>query len=111
MTAGYSAEYGRSTGGVLNAITRSGTNAYHGDAFYQLRHKELGLKSPLNQQSLETQHQYGGGIGGPIRKDKLFFFGAFEQQRATFPHLVRFATLDPEPYHTFTSSRRQAARR
>src|SRR5437763_1557636 len=84
VTAGYSAEYGRSTGGILNAITRSGSNAYHGDAFYQLRHKELGLKSPLNQQSLETQHQYGGGIGGPIRKDKLFFFGAFEQQRATF---------------------------
>jgi hypothetical protein len=94
VTAGYSAEYGRSTGGVLNAVTRSGSNSYHGDAFYQLRHKELGLKSPLNQQSLETQHQYGGGVGGPIKRDKLFFFGAFEQQRATFPHLVRFPTLD-----------------
>src|SRR5262249_43804751 len=94
VTAGYSAEYGRSTGGVLNAITRSGSNAFHGDAFYQLRHKELGLKNPLNQQSLETQHQCGG-VGGPIVRDRLFFFGAYEQQRANFPHIVRFATLDP----------------
>jgi len=94
VVAGYSAEYGRSTGGILNAITRSGGNAFHGDGFYQLRHKELGVKNPLNQQSLETQHQYGGGVGGPIKKDKLFFFGAFEQQRAKYPHLVRFATLD-----------------
>ena len=43
VTAGYSAEYGRSTGGILNAITRSGSNALHGEAFYQLRHKELAL--------------------------------------------------------------------
>lgn len=94
VTTGYSAEYGRSTGGILNAITRSGHNQLHGDAFYQIRHKELGLKNPLNQQSLETQHQFGGGMGGPIRRDKLFFFGAAEQQFARFPRLVRFATLD-----------------
>ncbi|MBK9168720.1 MAG: TonB-dependent receptor, partial [Bryobacterales bacterium] len=94
VSSGYAPEYGRSTGGILNTVTRSGANDYHGDLFYQLRHKELGLKNPLNQQSLETQHQYGGGIGGPIKRDKLFFFGAFEQQFADFPRLVRFAALD-----------------
>jgi outer membrane receptor for ferrienterochelin and colicin len=94
VTSGYSADYGRSTGGILNAITRSGGNALHGDLFYQLRHKELGLENPLRQQSLETQHQFGGAIGGPIRKDKLFFFAAAEQQFATFPRSVRFAALD-----------------
>src|SRR5262249_22760611 len=94
VAAGYTAEYGRSTGGILNAITRSGTNAFHGDGFYQLRHKELGLSNPLHQQSLETQHQFGGGIGGPIKRDKLFFFGSAEQQFARFPRLAKFDTLD-----------------
>ncbi len=94
ITSGYTAEYGRSTGGILNAITKSGTNGYHGDGFYQLRHKALGLKNPLNQASLETQHQVGGGIGGPIQRDKLFFFGAYEQQVAKYPRRVRFSALD-----------------
>jgi len=47
VTTGYSAEYGRSTGGVLNTITKSGANDFHGDAFYQLRHKEFGAKDPV----------------------------------------------------------------
>jgi len=94
VTAGYSPEYGRSTGGILNAITRSGANAFHGESFYQLRHKELGLQNPLHQQSLETQHQFGAGIGGPIKKDKLFFFATAEQQFAAFPRAVRFSALD-----------------
>ena len=94
VTAGYSAEYGRSTGGILNAITRSGSNALHGEAFYQIRHKEHAQENPLNQQSLETQHQFGAAVGGPVRKDRLFFFGAAEQQFAAFPRLVRFSALD-----------------
>jgi hypothetical protein len=94
VSSGYAAEYGRSSGGLLNAITRSGSNAYHGEAFYQLRHKELGLKNPLNQQSLETQQQFGGGVGGPVKRDKLFFFAAAEQQFTKYPRLIRFATLD-----------------
>jgi hypothetical protein len=94
VTSGYSADYGRSTGGILNAITRSGSNTLHGDMFYQLRHKALGLENPLHEQSLETQHQFGGAAGGPIRKDKLFFFAAAEQQFATFPRYVRFPALD-----------------
>ncbi|MFN7923209.1 MAG: carboxypeptidase regulatory-like domain-containing protein [Bryobacteraceae bacterium] len=94
VTTGYSAEYGRSTGGVLNTITKSGGNDIHGEAFYQLRHKELGAKDPVQLiASLETLQQFGGAIGGPIKKDKLFFFGAGEVQRSRTPRRVLFAQL------------------
>lgn len=94
VTTGYSAEYGRSTGGVLNTITKSGTNAIHGETFYQLRHKEMGAKDPVQKiASLETQHQWGGAIGGPIQRDKLFAFAAFERQDAAQPRSVLFAQL------------------
>ena len=93
VTTGYSAEYGRSTGGVLNAITKSGTNSVHGDAFYQLRHKELGLLTPFNKQVLETQHQFGGSAGGPIKHDKLFWFAAIERQVSKTPRQVVFGPL------------------
>jgi hypothetical protein len=93
ITIGYAAEYGRSTGGVLNAITKSGTNNYHGDAFYQLRHKETGLQTPFKRQILETQHQWGGALGGPIHKDKMFWFAAFERQDASTPRQILFGAL------------------
>jgi hypothetical protein len=69
QTGVYSAEFGRGATGQVNITTKSGTNTMHGDAFYQLRHKELGLKNPFKRQSLETQHQYGGSAGGPIRTE------------------------------------------
>lgn len=104
VIAGYTAEYGRSTGGILNAITRSGSNEFHGDGFWQYRSPDLGVSNPYfinpanaslgKQQSLEKQHQFGGGIGGPIVKNKLFFFAAGEAQLATFPRRVRFSALD-----------------
>jgi hypothetical protein len=94
VTTGYSAEYGRSTGGVLNTITKSGTNNVHGEAFYQLRHKEMGRVDAVQKiASLETQHQWGGAVGGPIQRDKLFAFAAFERQDAAQPRNVLFAQL------------------
>ncbi len=93
VTAGYAAEYGRSTGGVLNAITKSGTNQTHGEAFYQIRHKETGLKTPFNVQILETLQQFGGGAGGAIKRDKLFWFGAIERQVSKTPRQVLFGSL------------------
>jgi hypothetical protein len=93
VTAGYAPEYGRSTGGVVNAITKSGTNDYHGEGFYQIRHKETGLKTPFGPQVLETLQQFGGGIGGPLKKDKLFFFAAAERQKSKTPRQVFFGTL------------------
>ena len=94
LTTGYSAEYGRSSGGVLNTITRSGTNKAHGEMFYQMRHKELGARDPVqNMASLETLQQFGGSVGGPVKRERLFYFGALEFQRSRTPRQVLFAQL------------------
>jgi hypothetical protein len=93
VTSGYSAEYGRSTGGILNAITRSGTNAYHGEAFYLLRDDFLSHDDPFGRSTLERQHQFGGAAGGPAIRNRLFFFGAAEQQFAFFPRNVQYGSL------------------
>jgi hypothetical protein len=94
VTAGYAAEYGRSSGGLLNVITKSGANDLHGEAFYQVRHKEMGKKTPFGIKILETQQQFGGGAGGAIQKDRLFWFGAIERQVAKSPEAVRYTTID-----------------
>jgi hypothetical protein len=82
LTNSYSAEFGRSTGGVVNADTRSGTNQYHGSVFEFLRNSALDSKNffdPANQRIPPfKRNQFGAVLGGPIRKDQTFFFGAFE---------------------------------
>ena len=93
VTTGYAAEYGRSTGGILNAISKSGGNTTHGEAFYQIRHKETGLHTPFLTQNLETLQQFGGGAGGAIVKDKLFWFAAAERQLSKLPRQVFFQSL------------------
>jgi hypothetical protein len=104
VTTGYTAEYGRSTGGIMNTITKSGTNAIHGEGFWQIRPRELSKNSPIpvlppgatNEIFLapsESLQQYGGGVGGPIKKDRLFYFGAVETQQAKTPRQVVFPQL------------------
>jgi hypothetical protein len=78
--AGYTAEFGRSTGGLVNAITKSGTNTIRGSAFYLNRNREWAEKNAFGQNAAPTQQQFGGSVGGPIQKDKAFFFAAFERQ-------------------------------
>ena len=80
MAAGYSAEFGRSTGGLVNAITKSGTNAYRGSVVLPEPQPDLAENNAFGQKAAPTQQQFGGSIGGPVAKDKLFFFGAYEQQ-------------------------------
>jgi hypothetical protein len=80
VAAGYSAEFGRSTGGLVNAITKSGTNRLHGSAFYVNRNRDWAENNAFGQAAAPTQQQFGGSAGGPISKDKVFFFGAYEQQ-------------------------------
>ena len=80
VAAGYSAEFGRSTAGLVNVMTKSGTNQVAGSAFYVNRHRDLADKNAFEQIAAPTQQQFGGGIGGPIQRDRLFFFGAYEQQ-------------------------------
>ncbi len=91
---GYSAEFGRSTGGLMNAVTKSGTNDWHGSGYYNLRHKGLAKKDALNRRAITSQHQFGGSVGGPIVKDKSFFFFAIEDQKNDTPRQVLYTRLD-----------------
>ena len=89
LATGYSAEYGRSTGGVMNTITKSGTNEYHGDGFYQIRHRALSELNPIVLlRPSETLQQFGGSVGGPILRNRLFWFVAAESQYSETPRQV-----------------------
>jgi Carboxypeptidase regulatory-like domain/TonB-dependent Receptor Plug Domain/TonB dependent receptor len=82
LTNAYSAEFGRSAGGVINAVTRSGTNEYHGSLFHFHRNSALDAKNFFDRLNDPIppfkRNQFGGVLGGPIQKDKTFFFAAFE---------------------------------
>lgn len=89
LATGYSAEYGRSTGGVMNTITKSGTNDLHGDGFYQIRHRALSEFNPVVLvRPSETLQQFGGSVGGPVKRNKLFWFVAAESQYSETPRQV-----------------------
>ena len=74
IAAGYSAEFGRSTGGLVNAITKSGTNTPHGSVFYLNRNRDWADENAFGQTAAPTQQQFGGSFGGPIQRDRLFYF-------------------------------------
>lgn len=92
----YSAEFGQAAGGVVNAVTKSGGNSIHGDLFYYLRYPSLNALDPINKaasivqgtpftQPVHQQQQFGGSVGGPIIKDKLFYFLTYDGSRKVFP--------------------------
>lgn len=113
VAAGYSAEFGRSSGGIVNVVTKSGTNKLRGSAFYLLRPRQLArpnsFAKALDEQRLSTivingqtgvdatlaptQQQFGGSVGGPIIRDRLFFFATYEQQRFRAPRQILFPNL------------------
>jgi len=124
VAAGYSAEFGRSSGGIVNAVTKSGSNDLHGSGFVLWRPSGLALPNEftdaLREQKLKNlgipvivapdQTQFGGSIGGPIKKDKLFFFTSYEQQQWSIRRAVTHTTLvfpfaptpvQLEPYNTY----------
>ncbi len=83
-TSGYDAEFGRSAGGVVSIQTKGGTNRWHGDAYEFFRPnfttaKDYGFNGASVPASIYKQHQYGGTLGGPIIKDKTFFFVSYER--------------------------------
>jgi hypothetical protein len=105
-TSNYSAEYGRSAGGVVNAVTKSGTNDFHGDLFYYNRNAGNGARNPLSfvpvlqpngtstlvaVKTRDLRQQWGAAVGGPILKDKLFFFFSYDQQKRDFPGIATFS--------------------
>ena len=85
----YSAEYGRAGGAVINVVTKSGTNEFHGTAFEFYRDKALNANDYINvhQRPPEVSHyhynQFGASLGGPILKDRIFFFANYDGQRNT----------------------------
>jgi hypothetical protein len=108
-TSNYSAEYGRAAGGVINTVTKSGSNRLRGELFFYDRDNGLGgatnpytqlynfdENTGLNIQTVKPKDkrlQFGFGIGGAIIKDKLFWFYAYDQSRRNFPGISR--TTDP----------------
>jgi Carboxypeptidase regulatory-like domain len=89
ITASYNAEFGNAAGGVLEVQTKAGTNHIHGDAFEFFRPNFLTSKSPIpgdpapQPNSILKQHNFGGTVGGPIKKDRAFLFAAYEGLRNT----------------------------
>ncbi len=127
VATGYSAEFGRSSGGIVNASTKSGSNDFRGSAFVLWRPEDLALGNEftdaLREQKLAalnipliiapTQTQFGGSVGGPIKKEKLFFFTAYEQQQWSIRRAVAHTTLvnfvatpaQQEPLGAYTGAR------
>ncbi|HZL26473.1 MAG TPA: TonB-dependent receptor [Acidobacteriaceae bacterium] len=115
-TSNYSAEYGRAAGGVINTVTKSGSNKLHGELFFYDRDNGLGGASNpytqlynfsqttgLNIQNIKPKDwrkQWGFGIGGSILKDKIFWFYAFDESRRNFPGIARTS----DPYDLFATA-------
>ena len=97
QTLNFSAEYGRNNGTVVNIITRSGTNDFHGDVFYSGRNTALNARNFFDtvQKTPLQQNQFGGTLGGPIFKDKTFFFVDYEGSRLKDGQPVSIITENP----------------
>src|SRR6266446_3485276 len=98
LTSNYSAEYGKTSGGVVNAISRSGTNQFHGSAYEFLRNSALDAPGYFDKGAPPPfrQNQFGASGGGPIRKDSTFVFGDYEGVRRSLGTTITNTTLsDP----------------
>ena len=88
-TNSYAPEFGRATGGIINVVTKSGTNEFRGNMFGFLRHKSIQSRNPFapiidndpNKRPPFTRAQYGATFGGPLNRDRTFFFTSFEQRK------------------------------
>ncbi len=82
LTNNFDAEYGNYSGGIVNVVTKSGTNGLHGSAFEFLRNTALDAKNYFSSERAKfNQSQFGGTLGGPIAKNKIFFFGDYQGTR------------------------------
>ena len=82
LTSVYSAEYGRNAGSVINVTTRSGSNEFHGSVYEFFRNTKLNARPFFNpSRGQNNQNQFGANVGGPIVRDKTFFFGGWESMR------------------------------
>ncbi len=99
--SGFSAELGQAAGGTVNAVTRSGSSQYHGDLFYNGRSPGFNALDPVSKtagiktKSVLNQNQWGGSFGGPLMKDKLFFFVTDDGFRKNEPLIVTSSQISP----------------
>ena len=99
--ANYSAELGQAAGGVVNAVTKSGSNGFHGDLFYYLRYPTWNALDPLPKanglysQPIHQWQQFGFSVGGPIIKDRLFYFVTYDGSRKVNPVTYTSTTYTP----------------
>lgn len=94
VRSGANAEVGRTNAGFLNAVTKSGSNQIHGEALYLNRSPQLTDTDAFGRSQDNRQQQFGGALGGAMVKDRLFYFGAIEQNFLRTPFFVKF---DPQP--------------
>jgi hypothetical protein len=95
-TNAYSAEFGRNFGGQINAVSKSGTNEFHGSLYEFHRNDNLDARNffdPARKPEFR-RNQFGGSVGGPIREDRLFFFAGYESLRENLGRTVRTVTPD-----------------
>ena len=99
-TNAYAAEFGRAGGGLINVVTKSGSNTFHGGGFEFFRDRGLNANTFINNsrglpKGAYHYNQFGGNISGPIIKNKLFFFFNYDGQRNATPNTVILGTLSP----------------
>jgi outer membrane receptor protein involved in Fe transport len=112
QTARYKAEYGRSNGGVMNIVTKSGTNSFHGSGFSLFRDQAMNAKTETEKlNELEKQdyrrYQYGGSFGGPILLNRAHFFAAAERTQLDTKQAVDTSGLFPDQDGIFTTPVRE----
>jgi Flp pilus assembly protein TadG len=102
ITNGASVEFGRSGGGFVNVVTKSGTNSVHGSGFFYWQPRDFTLDFAPNAAhphgqppADQNKQQYGVSVGGPLMKDRLFFFGSYDRQAQTVTLPINSNVLDP----------------
>jgi hypothetical protein len=101
VTSGGIAEFGRASGGIVNIVTKSGTNNWHGDAYGFGRNQRYDARNPLApKKDLLTQAQYGATMNGPVHRNRTFFFTNFEQTRRNYSAVI---TIAPSAVATINS--------
>ena len=109
LTNNFGAEYGRASGGVVNLVTKSGTNSFHGSAYEYNRVSALSSNTFQNNaydtpKGVFTRNDFGFAVGGPIKKDKLFFFNNTEWIRVRSNAPLQYAVIDPSMYGDLAQS-------
>ncbi len=101
LTSNYTAEYGRNAGGIVSLVTKSGSNSIHGSVFEFNRNDAFSANTYFNNKNdlprdTLKRNQYGFAVGGPLKKDKVFWFASYQGQKQTAGHSLALSTFTPE---------------